>query len=355
MEGMTLPDTSAICAAFDLGAPIAAMTPVSGGLSNRMWRLRTDRGEFAVKELNRDFDNADYMPWFERAFAVEMAAFNAGIPMPRPIPAARTGGCLAELPAVGERPATVRVHEWVDGIPVSGADADTATARQVGVILARVHALRLPTEATLAEMLLVHGDAHWHSLVERLRAADVPWASRLEAVLSTISELEAFVLEAGAEPVNLIMSHRDADQKNVILARDADANSVAQASSPARLPEAMLIDWDAAGPVSARHEIAKEALDWAGVHRGEPDPSVASGMIDGYRAAGGDFGSARRNDFGEFIGVILIWLEFNVRRALGERLQDVSDAELATREALQILENLPRFATSLDKWVALLS
>jgi hypothetical protein len=52
----------------------------------------------------------------------------------------------------------------------------------------------------------------------------------------------------------------------------------------------------------------------------------------------------------EFIGEVLSWLEYNVRRTLGERLHDESDRVLADREARQMLGNLPRFQRSLDAW-----
>lgn len=86
----------ATCEMFDLGVPRGAPKRVAGGLTNRLWRLETTRGIFAVKEMNRDPDRADYVAWFGRAFTLERAAFRRGIPMPRPVPAAATGRCLGE-------------------------------------------------------------------------------------------------------------------------------------------------------------------------------------------------------------------------------------------------------------------
>jgi len=311
------------------------MTPVAGGFSHRMWRLRTERGVFAVKELNRNFDDPGYMPWFERAFAVEMAALEAGVPLPRPLPVAATGGCLAELPSAGTRPTTVRVHEWLEGVTVSMDARDPAVAAQVGAILARLHALRLSTPVTIAEMLRAYGGEHWRGLAERLEAANVPWAPQLSATLVVIGELEGFVVDARTDPAPLIMSHRDAYQNNVIVPADGRAT---------------LVDWDGAGPVNPRHEVATAALNWAGVHLGEPDPAIAKALTAAYRAGGGEFEAPRKADFVEFIGEVLSWLEYNIRRALGERLHDESDRALGDRQARQMLENLPRFQRSLDSW-----
>lgn len=116
----------------------------------------------------------------------------------------------------------------------------------------------------------------------------------------------------------------------------------------------MLVDWDAAGPVSPRHEVAKEALNWSGVHLGELDPAVAHALIEGYRRTDGTYDDPRPEDFGEFVAVMLAWCEYNVRRSLGERLHDETDRALAQRQARRILTNFPRFARSLDSWAEML-
>src|SRR5438046_1308742 len=111
---------AAISALFALGTPLTPAEPVSGGLSHRVWRVETDRGTFAIKQMNRDPAPPDYVAWYDRAFSLEMAAFDAGIPMPGPIPVAATGRCLAEIAREGEPTLTVRVHEWVDGEALQG-------------------------------------------------------------------------------------------------------------------------------------------------------------------------------------------------------------------------------------------
>ena len=68
-----------------LGTPLRPMSRVHGKSSNRLYRLDTDQGSFAVKELNL-VDRR----WAYHAgdvFRFELAAFAAGIPMPEPISA----------------------------------------------------------------------------------------------------------------------------------------------------------------------------------------------------------------------------------------------------------------------------
>ncbi|MFD0633677.1 phosphotransferase [Catenulispora yoronensis] len=106
-----------------LGVPIGQMTRVHGGFANRMYRLDTDQGSFAVKELNLADRRWTYH--VEDVFRFEQAAFAAGIPMPEPI--AADHGTL--------------VHRWVEGETVPEEPASAAFAFEIGEILARIHAL----------------------------------------------------------------------------------------------------------------------------------------------------------------------------------------------------------------------
>src|SRR6186997_1219880 len=61
------------------------MARVHGGFANRVYRLDTDQGSFAVKELNLVDRRWTYH--VRDVFRFERAAFAAGIPMPEPISA----------------------------------------------------------------------------------------------------------------------------------------------------------------------------------------------------------------------------------------------------------------------------
>lgn len=105
-----------------LGAPIGPMIRVHG-FANRMYRLDTDQGSFAVKELNLVDRRWTYR--VEDVFRFERVAFAAGIPMPEPISASHY----------------TLVHRWVEGETVPEAPVSAAYAFEIGEILARIHAL----------------------------------------------------------------------------------------------------------------------------------------------------------------------------------------------------------------------
>ncbi|WP_344443626.1 phosphotransferase, partial [Kitasatospora nipponensis] len=106
-----------------LGVPLGPMIRVHGGFANRMYRLDTDQGSFAVKELNLADRRWPYR--LEDVFRFERAAFAAGIPMPEPVWADRS----------------TLVHRWVEGEKVPEVPVSAAYAFEIGEILARLHAL----------------------------------------------------------------------------------------------------------------------------------------------------------------------------------------------------------------------
>ena len=94
------------------------MTRVHGKSSNRLYRLDTDRGSFAVKELNLVDRRWTYHA--DDVFRFEQAAFAAGIPMPEPISA----------------DPDVLVHRWAEGDKLPEAPVPAAFAFEIGEILA---------------------------------------------------------------------------------------------------------------------------------------------------------------------------------------------------------------------------
>ena len=48
-----------LCSRLSLGLPTLSLSPVQGGFHHRMWRLQTDEGIYAVKQLADDTDIAN--------------------------------------------------------------------------------------------------------------------------------------------------------------------------------------------------------------------------------------------------------------------------------------------------------
>ena len=331
------PLTRTVCRTFALGEPLAPPSAVPGGLANRLWRVETSRGVFAVKQMDR----IEAPGWYDRAFALEQAAWASGVPMPRPVPAAATGCCLAELRASDGTTVVVRAHEWVEGSKLDNgvvyADRDV---ERIAALLAKIHALRMQTGVTAREALLAFGDDHWRALADRAEREEQPWAAEMRVLLAPLHDLEQYLRDAHEDPTPLLVSHRDADPKNVMrTGRD----------------ELLLVDWDQAGPVNSRQDLADHALVWAGIHRDEPDPHAVRTFVAAYRAAGGTSEPFRPTDLGELVAKRLGWIEFNVHRALGEQTRTDLDRLGGMQVIRRNTEQLPRILRRIDPWLALLN
>lgn len=332
--GAELP-VDALCAAFGLGRARGAMTRVPGGMAHTMWRLETNRGRFAIKQINRNWNMATETAWYERAFRIEKAAGAAGIPIAPPIAHAQTGACLVELDVGDERPLTFRAHEWVESTVLREEECGPHEAHAVGDMLARIHALRIAAGGTGGRSPPALDAAHWRSLLDR--APPRGWHDDLAAILPVVDDLIALAKLSGD---GRIMSHRDCDAKNVL-------------RTPAR--QLLLIDWDTAGPIVPREDVAMHAIVWGGGYTRDPDAASARAFLSGYRDAGGDFDSPRREDFAELMRVMLGSLAFNLGRTLGDRLADETHLVIAQRQVAHLIGALPRFARSLDRWARMLA
>ena len=160
-----------------LGAPTGSMVRVHGGFANRLYRLDTDQGSFAVKEMSLADRRSTYDA--EGVLRFERAAFAAGIPMPEPILASQH----------------TLVHRWVDAAPVPEAPVSPAFGREIGEILARIHALDVgwtpvssedPDATGLARARRARGgDRATVGRRARVRGRDVPRDRRLRRDLRT--------------------------------------------------------------------------------------------------------------------------------------------------------------------------
>jgi hypothetical protein len=90
MSGVQTPDDApspaAILAAFGVSGRVTAMVPVADAWSNRVYRLSTDLGSYAVKELLNPRREPRWLDWLDAAWRFELAAQAAGVAIPVPVP-----------------------------------------------------------------------------------------------------------------------------------------------------------------------------------------------------------------------------------------------------------------------------
>lgn len=281
-----------------LGTPLTPPTRIRGGFANRLYRLDTDQGSYAVKELAVDERRRRYRA--EDVFRFERAAFAAGIPMPEPIAADQH----------------TLVHRWVDGERVPEEPAAPAYAFAVGEILARLHGLDVtwtpepPEDPTPRD---------WPELAARAAATGRPWADELTTEVDTFLSVAAFVDDC-VRPGPVVLTHADIQPWN-LLARDG---------------RPVLLDWELSGLLDLSGELGSTALGLAkGPGFDDLRPTVFRAVLDGYVAGGGRLPPSGPSWFAYVLAGWLGHTRVNVLRCL-------AGVEAATGPELALSDEIAR-------------
>jgi hypothetical protein len=324
--------------AFALGRPQGPLTAVPGAWSNRLWRLETERGRYAVKELRGSAGTAGWRQRLRVAMAVEQAAWTAGtVPMAEPVAAAAAGGWLAEVATTGGDRATVRCHRWVPGVPATAVVPSPALAADAGRSLAAIHALGLPASSTTAADVDPLAPAAWHRLVAEAHRGGLAWAGELAGLTPLVVRLAERLEALRRAGRAMLRSHRDLDPKNAVVRPDA---------------RVALLDWDYAGPTLAASELLVTAVSFAGGADGEPDAACVRACVRGYLDAGGRPRPPDLLDTALIHRESLDWLWRNVDRCLGRRVRDPADRQLAERLAPRLIGSFAAEVATVDRWAS---
>ncbi|MFJ7250946.1 phosphotransferase family protein [Kitasatospora sp. NPDC098652] len=301
------------------GVPLGPMIRVHGGFANRTYRLDTDQGSFAVKELNLADRRRPYR--VEEVFGFERAAFAAGVPMPEPVAA----------------DAQTLVHRWVEGEKVPEEPVPEAFAFEIGGILARLHALDVPwTPEPVREAT----PRDWPALAARAAATGQPWADELASRVGTFLAIADF-LDTCERPGPLVLTHRDVQPWNLL----------------ARQGRPVLLDWELSGLLDLSGELGSTAL---GITKGpgldDIRPAVFRAVLDGYVAGGAALPPPGPSWFAYTIDGWLGHTRWNVLRCLaGVEAATGPDLALSHESVRDGLRGLPELFARLDELEALLA
>ena len=265
---------------FRLGTgAVWSSAPVARGEQGEVWRLETNAGTWAVKQLFTPQPEVDV-----RASAdFQDAAHAAGVPAPRTV---RTVDGDVVVDADG---AAVRVYTWVD---LQDADPDIDPVA-VGQTVAAIHRLALATtEGQHWWYTRPVGAARWDELVAELTAAGAPFADDLAALRDELVAMESLIEPAA----QLQICHLDLWADNV---RATPGGGVC------------VIDWDNCGPGQATRELALLLYEFA-----YDDCGRAGLLNDAYVEAGGPGRVTGRADFSMLIAQLGHIIEMSCARWL---------------------------------------
>lgn len=315
MEDYNL-DFQSLCDQLDMKL-LSEPRPLTGGLLHQMFRLETDKGVFAAKALNPEITaRPEAAGNYRSAESIARTAEAAGIPA---LPALQINGDIF-VKTAGQ---VWMLFPWAEGKALADDQITPAHCLKIGRLLRQLHGLTPSAPTMLAPTMLASSEAsepmedNWADFLAKGKAQKADWAPALEKMLPALSAQTAAV--NAAAPIlsrKAVLSHRDLDPKNVLW----------QQESP------LLIDWEAAGPVNPLQELLDDALYWSDNGR---DTERFAAMLAGYSEAGKPDTSAAecRAAADGLPEGRLGWLQYNLRRALGE----LGDSERALGEEQVLL------------------
>ena len=296
--GLTLLDDShvpAILAAFDLGSKGRLSDgPVASGRLGSIWRLDTESGSWAVKQVG-DIA-ADELDEMLDGASFQEAALAAGVPTPA-VRRTRAGELIADCGGV-----RVRLHAWVDlHDPDTGLDPV-----ELGQLIAALHRVEFDGAMSVHPWYTEPvGAARWSELISTLRTRQAPFTDALDALVPELVALETYL---GTPLRDQRTCHRDLWADNVRRARNGGL---------------CVFDFDNTGPADPSQELALVLVEYC-----TTDPRRARVIRETYAGAGGPGRVEDPTDFAQPIAQLSHIVEEGCRRWLAA----ATDAERADNE-----------------------
>ena len=287
----------AVLSEFGLGQLAAAPEGVVGGWSHHVWKVSTEGGAFAVKEMTEEPADTWWPERSDVAAALELAAWRGGeIPMAEPI-AARSGALTARL-RTAAGPRTYRCHRWVEGRRCLDLAPSPEHAASVGRSVATIAALGLPA-GTTEDQLPWEGLDVYGATREFAEAEGVSWAGTFGGLQELVDGVRAVFTDLRGRGIPMQVLHRDIDPKNAAVVADGTV---------------ALFDWDYAGPRLPGAEFLDAALSFSGGDV-DADPACVWAFADAYVERAGVLPSLDGAPE-VLLEQTLRWIVLNARRAL---------------------------------------
>lgn len=283
------------------GLIIAPVIAVSGGFLHRMYQVITESGTYAVKYLNpaimgrpKAHEN------FARAEKIESMIEKKGIPI------------VPSISIHGKKMQNIEGHyfyifDWKEGHITDWNHISNQQCHMAGNILGRIHAIE-PKKGIHQEP--ERSKIDWHGYLMKAKEQ----GSEIAALLMENEELLIYAEKEMNKartllPDILCLSDEDMDPKNIIWDNG----------------KPWVIDLeclDYGNPISHAFQLA---LQWSGITTCDLDLDKMISYFEGYLEAYDNGYRAYRDVFGlaySWIG----WLEYSIRRALGECMDEAEQA-----------------------------
>ena len=315
----TVPILHELISKLNLGIIEQEITRVSGGLLNRMYKVITSTGTYAVKHLNPEV--------MKRPNAINNHTFAERIAN-----IAKTNNiqCISAYIYNGVALQELDnnyffVFDWFDGRAIKDEEITLDKVKKVAKQLASLHQINfndILNNSNLGKNII---EVDWNYYFQKID--DVEIKSLLSKNFDYLEALDKKSTKASLKiSNNKVISHRDLDLPNILW--DKEENPV-------------IIDWESSGLVNPCEELLETAWDWSG---GQDyfDKEKFDCFLLTYKLHGGnidDLKDAILANFKNKSG----WLEYNMKRVCEIECLDEEEKQLGKKEIIRVINEIIKF------------
>ena len=315
-----------LCQSYHLGKVKSEPEMVTGGLMHKMYHVRTDEGEFAVKLLNPDVMKR---PEALRNMINSEIVSNA-LKDVVPLVAAKCfdGKYIIELDG-----SFYVIFDWIEGKSIFVPDILEHHCAKVGRILGKIHATDIKVDS-IEKSHDIRGEYDWKMLLEKAKQCNAECYSVLQENLADIMRWDNHVVSGLPEvSQDQVIGHRDLDPKNIIW----------------KNAELYIIEWEAAGYVNPFQELIEVLNYWISDETGKYNKAKFDALMKAYTESM-DIGNVNWDavmacSFDGMLG----WLEYSIKRALGMEGSDVKDRQEGMQQTKGTILELKKYENQIEQ------
>ena len=319
----------------NLGEKIKSIDKVTGGLSHRMYKVETDRGIYAIKELNNGVMKREkaYSNFVFSEKVTDIAIEN-GISA---IGALKFNNDIM----VKIDDSYFMVFEWLEGKILKAEEITNKHCEIIGKLLAEIHNVDFSKIQDNERKIVDTNSFEWNGYVPIAEEQNKPYIQELKKNIDLLYELNKKSVEAlEYAKNNLVISHTDLDRKNVMWQDD----------------KPFIIDWEASGYINPTIELIQVAWYWAGGDIENIDYNKFKKVINSYK-------QNYKGNIDKNVDILinadvyggLAWLDYNLKRSLCiENEYEQDEIKLAENEVIQSLKEIKYNISQFDKMIEIM-
>ena len=314
----------------NLGSTIKSIEKIMGGLSHRIYKVLTDKGAYAVKELNAGIMKRKEA-YNNFVFSEEVATI------------AKQNGINA-VEAIKIKNDIMKqinnkyymIFNWIDGKILEENEINMHHCEIMGEVLAKIHNIDFKEFEDENKKVYEVENFEWNSYINIAEEQNKKYVNFLKNSINSVNDISQKINDA-LKYVNkkLVISHLDLDKKNIIW----------QGNKP------FIIDWEASGYVNPIIELAQVAWYWSGGDMANLDYKKFETVVDTYKKNSKIEidKNIEKYIYWDFYNEFT-WLNYNLKRSLFLKNEyEEDEIELIENEVIQSLIEINYKESQIDK------